>query len=204
MKNPYREEDASAEHGPSELLYRASDPDRSVAPARSAIQLSIAGAFVSGFVAMAGYATPAALVLGGFVGAGIWRWRRSPEATGVMFSVHRGELTVKEKVSGKVLARARLQDVLDVRLDTKEIHKVVPGSNAVPGVRFINSEVAPGVDVARIVLVLGNEATPIRLTEQFLAHMDSVEWTGKIRSFLRRQGWTPEDERAPDEASEED
>lgn len=203
MSSPYRTEDSSAEHDRAELLYRAGDSNRAVAPARAALQLGILGAIGSALIATAGHGAPAAVFLVGCAGFGIWRWRRAPDVSGILFSVDRGELTVKEKATGKVVAKSRLLDLVDVRLDTKEIRKVVPGGDAIPAVSFTNTNVNPGVDVARIVLVLGNEAESVRLTDQFLAHMDSVEWVGKIRSFLRKQGWVPKGERDDQDEEEE-
>jgi hypothetical protein len=81
-----------------------------------------------------------------------------------------------------------------VTLDTKSIRKVEPGRDVIPAVQFITSQVGPEIDVARIVLDVADH-TPVRLTDAFLPHTDSVEWIARIRVFLRAHGWVPEDER---------
>jgi hypothetical protein len=97
----------------------------------------------------------------------------------------------------------RLTALRDVRLDTKSIRKVEPGRDAVPGTQFINTNLGPEIDVARIVLHVEGQSEPVRLTNAFLAHMDSMEWARKIRAFLRTHGWIPADER-DDEDDEDD
>ncbi|MBX3226477.1 MAG: hypothetical protein KIT84_32550 [Labilithrix sp.] len=199
MSTPYRSELATERPERAELLYRSGDLNRDVTPTRAALQLGLVGGVVAVVIAGLGYPPAAAGVVVVSAAAAIWRRARSPEVGGVLFTVDSGELVVTQKAARKVIVQARLHDVLDVRLDTKEVERVVPGDNAVPGVRFINTNIAPKVDVARIVIVLDNDRAPVLLTEQFLAHMDSVEWVGKIRSFLRKQGWVPADERAGQE-----
>ena len=60
--------------------------------------------------------------------------------------------------------------------------------------RFIDAKVGPKVDTARIVLVSAS-GRQVTLTQDYLAHMSATEWLGKIRVFLRKHGWLPEDER---------
>lgn len=59
--------------------------------------------------------------------------------------------------------------------------------------RFADSQVAPPVDKARIVLEFDQRSVP--LTREYLAHMDATDMLGELRVFLRKQGWVPEDER---------
>jgi hypothetical protein len=68
------------------------------------------------------------------------------------------------------------------------------GDGAIPAMRFIDAKVGPKVDTARIVLI-GASGREVRLTEDYLSHMHATEWMGKIRVFLRKHGWLPEDER---------
>jgi len=35
------------------------------------------------------------------------------------------------------------------------------------------------------------------LTEEHVSHLEANEWFSKIRRLLRKNGWTPLDERAP-------
>lgn len=192
-EHPYRVEaptDARAE-----LVYRPNDRERHVAPARNALQVGIVGGIGGVLAAGAGYPLVGGTVLVLATIGAAWRWRRAPEVAGIAIAVERGEIIVTNRATKKELVHTRLVNLLDVALDTKAIRKVVPGKDAIPAVQFINTSVAPEVDVARIVLVLDAEQAPVHLSEQFLAHVDAVEWIAKIRSFLRKQGWVPADER---------
>jgi len=40
------------------------------------------------------------------------------------------------------------------------------------------------------------------LTEAYVSQMDATEWFGKIRVFLRKNGWTPRDERESEREGE--
>lgn len=110
--------------------------------------------------------------------------------------IESGELIVH--AGRRPLARARLRDIEDVALDTKSIRPVQEGGSAIPAVRFIDSKVGPGIDVARIVLV--GDGRSVRLHEDHVAHMTATEWVGKIRVFLRKNGWVPLDEAAASSA----
>jgi hypothetical protein len=136
--------------------------------------------------------TPTAGLLG-LVATGaffVWRWRRRGDLDTLVMSIESGELVVTR--GRRSLARLRLRDVEDVALDTKSIRPVQEGGSAIPAVRFIDSKVGPEIDVARIVLV--GEGQTVRLHEDHVAHMTATEWVGKIRVFLRKNGWVPLDE----------
>ncbi len=72
------------------------------------------------------------------------------------------------------------------------------GNAVTPVSRLVDTKVGPELDVSRIAFEVDGRAEPIRLSEAYFSHMDSIEWLGKIRSFLRRQGWVPLDERPQD------
>ena len=218
MGSPYRIKDevSRRERACAELVYVASDQERHIGPARVALQIGIAGTVGGAVAAASGLPEVGAGIILASAALGFWRWRRAPDVAGVLFRVEDGVLVVSVRGTNKVLARTRLQDLRNVSLDTKSIRKVEPGRDVVPAVQFINNQVGPEIDVARILLeIRGNgpatqseaerrtlegESHPrmstIRLTEAFLAHTDSVEWVSKIRVFLRSHGWLPEDERA--------
>ena len=104
---------------------------------------------------------------------------------------------------GKEPFRVVLDDLLNVTLDTKEIQRVQENPAGAPQLRFINSRVGPGIDVARIVFDARKDYA--NLTEEYLSHLDCTEWLPKIRLFLRSHGWVPESEReAPKAEVEED
>jgi hypothetical protein len=191
MKQPYRV-GGSVPDARAELVYVANDREKHVPAARAAMQIGIGGGVASIVAAGAGFPFIGAGILGIATAVGIWQWRRSPAVTGIVLAVERGELTIR--TDSRTRLTTRLVDLLDVSLDTKSIRKVVPGKDAIPAVQFINTSVGPELDVSRIVLTFADQE-PIHLSEQFLAHMDVVEWVGKIRSFLRKQGWVPDDER---------
>ncbi len=174
----------------------ANDQERHVAPARAALQIGIAGTVAGAVAAAAGQAEVGAAVILGSAAVGFWRWRRAPDVSGLVLRVEDGVLDVTVRGTNEVVARTRLVDLSNVCLDTKSIRKVEPGRDVVPAVQFINSQVGPEIDVARILLEIdAGVPSTVRLTEAFLAHTDSVEWVGKIRVFLRSHGWVPEDER---------
>ena len=133
-----------------------------------------------------------------------WRWHTRKRVDGAFLGVQDGVLTVAHPGQGIPDERFRLSDLADVTLDLKTIQRVVDGAGAIPATRIISSQVAPKIDTARIVLVdaSGHE---VRLTKAYLPHLEATDWLGKIRVFLRKQGWVPEDERAdPESGAEED
>jgi hypothetical protein len=142
--------------------------------------------------------TPAAGLVGLVVTGSffLWRWRKRAQTGTIVMTVEAGELVVQ--AGRRALARIRLGDLEDVALDTKAIRPVQEGGSAIPAVRFIDSKVGPEIDVARIVLV--GEGRSVRLHEDHVAHMTATEWLGKIRVFLRKNGWVPVDETGPKSA----
>ncbi len=132
--------------------------------------------------------------LGGLIGSAIilvylWKRKKTPDT---VLRVESGAVHVLKR--GKERARFSLTELTNVRLDIKTIQRVQEGGSAIPAMRFIDSTVGPDLDTARIVLITG-EGKELPLTEDFLSHMDSSEWLGKIRLFLRKHGWVPADER---------
>jgi hypothetical protein len=87
-----------------------------------------------------------------------------------------------------------LSHLADVALDVKTIERVSDGGGAIPALRLIDSKVGPKVDTARIILVDG-DGREVCLTEDYLPHSMATDSLGKIRVFLRKNGWIPEDER---------
>jgi hypothetical protein len=132
---------------------------------------------------------PAALA----VGAAMYIVRRRlatiPVAT---LSAANGMLRVEGPRSSDEHA-IRLEDLLEVSLESKTIQRVQEASGGFPQLRFINSTVAPPVDTARIELKTKDGS--IFLSEEHTSYLDANEWFGNIRRFLRRNGWVPEDER---------
>jgi hypothetical protein len=87
-----------------------------------------------------------------------------------------------------------LGEVADVVLDVKEIEPVIDGNSSLPGVRLVNTKLGPKVDIARIVIV-DVTGRSVELTKEYLPYAHVIDSFGKIRVFLRKWGWVPEDER---------
>jgi hypothetical protein len=126
--------------------------------------------------------------------------KKAVDAKGAVLRIAEGELKVYTRVGVVPLAVFKLRELSDVRLDIKTIERVQEGDSMVAAVRFTSTRVAPAIDQARIVLVgrktkKSSERPEVKLTDEFYAHMDATEWLGKIRVFLRKNGWVPVDER---------
>jgi hypothetical protein len=143
------------------------------------------------------------------IGAGVFAYRFRKKALGgdgAILRIEQGELKVYTRSGVAPLAVVKLRELSDVRLDIKTIQRVQEGDSMVAAVRFTNTTVGPAIDQARIVLVgRKTSKTPdrlqVHLTDEYFAHMDSTEWLGKIRVFLRKNGWIPADERKKDKTA---
>jgi hypothetical protein len=122
-----------------------------------------------------------------------YRWARGTREEGVLLSVQGNELRVLSPRSKNVRARMLLIDLADVTLDTRTVHPTMEGNSPIPGLRLLTAQPLPEVDEKRIVLV--SKSAQVPLTEAYLATVDVTEAFGKIRVFLRKHGWLPEDER---------
>jgi hypothetical protein len=182
---------------PAELVYAATDASRRGSSAVAMFQLFSVPLIVGLVLSQISNPTVALVGMLATAAAGIWWWRRAPHAGGVVLRVERGELVVLSANKKQEKERIRLED-LDVVLDTKVIQRVQEGGSAIPAMRFIDATVGPELDTQRIVVVGRGKTLP--LTEAYVSHMDAVEWFGKIRVFLRKNGWTPADEREPESA----
>ncbi len=103
-------------------------------------------------------------------------------------------MTVGQRARSAELLNVPLDALLEVSLDTKTIQRVQENvSSGIPDLRFVDSRVGPEIDTSRIELVLGKHS--IFLTDEYLSSTDATDWFGKIRRFLRKNGWVPRDER---------
>lgn len=122
----------------------------------------------------------------------LWKRRRLKTVPRAVFTVQGSALTL----SGDGFRNPRtieLADLLEVYLDTKTIQRVQESPGPIPDLRFINATVSGEHDSSRIGLELEHET--LFLTEERVSHTDANEWFSKIRRFLRKHGWVPEDER---------
>lgn len=138
-----------------------------------------------------------------------YRFRKTAaSAQGAVLRIEEGELKVFTRNGVAPVAIIKLRDLADVRLDIKTIQRVQEGDSMVAAVRFTNTTVGPSVDQARIVLVgrktkKNPDRLKVVLTDEYFAHMDSTEWLGKIRVFLRKHDWLPTDERKKEKQAQE-
>jgi hypothetical protein len=151
------------------------------------VLVAIAVAWIGGQVAsIAAFAAAAAY--------SVWSWGARKRRGGAVLSIERDVLAVEIRGKGALHDRLRLADLADVVLDVKTIERVMDGRSAIGPMGFIDAKVGPKVDTARIVLALA-DGREVPLTKDYLPHMHATEWLGKIRTFLRKHGWVPEDER---------
>jgi len=146
----------------------------------------------AGVAVVTGSAGLGAVALLGTAGWFYWKRRRYKTVPRAVFTMRDGMLVL----SGAAFPLPRtlpLTELLDVYLDTKAIQRVQESAGPVPDLRFLNSTVGGEQDTARIALELENET--YFLTEERVSHTDANDWFSKIRRFLRKHGWVPEDER---------
>jgi len=117
------------------------------------------------------------------------RFRRA--RSGVVLRVAGGDLYVR--IRGRE-RQVPLREIEAVELDTREIERV-EREGGVVGQLTGQTRVAPPSNESRIVLRLAEPHPPIALTDDRIRHSEALEWMGKIRVFLRGQGWLPETER---------
>lgn len=129
---------------------------------------------------------------------GVWWWRR-PASSGFLLTVEHGALVVARFRGARPIATLPLDTLRNVSLDIKTIQRVEEGGSAIPAMRVLDSRVGVEVDTSRI--LLHGEGAPVPLGDVYIAHMDATEWLGKIRVFLRKNGWVPADERGDEPAA---
>jgi hypothetical protein len=200
--SPYRihRSSAAAKCPPAELVYKIRDPERHVAATRALLQVGAGGAIVGSVLYVTGLEAIAAVVFTVTLAWAFVRWRRAPDLADVVLRVDDGFLEVMRRPS-QMLLLERTGNVANVALDTKTIRRVQEGNALTPSARFVDSRVGPELDVARIVFDVHGIPEPLRLSEAYVAHMECIEWLGKIRFFLRSHGWVPEDERDDGDAA---
>ena len=182
---------------PVELVYIARDRDINRAFHRMWIRAWLFGLCGGLCVAAAGSPPGALVVMLAVFAWSYWSWHRTRGGEAIVFRVERGELTVT--VRGRMqplVATLPLKSLRDVTLDTKAITPVMRDTSI--SAIAVQTKIRGEVDVARIVLVPVVPHEPVPLTDEHLAHMDAIEGAGKIRTFLRKHGWLPEDERGVD------
>lgn len=175
----------------SELAYFPEQPRHSSSAGAMYVLLAplFIGAGVAAVTSSAGYGLIAGAIVVVYVR---YKKRQAKVVPRALLRVDRGELTL----SGSGFGEGRsfgLHELLDVYLDTETIQRVQESPGPVPELRFLNATVGPPQETARIALEFRNDT--VFLTDERTSHLDASEWFSKIRRFLRKQGWVPEDER---------
>ena len=139
--------------------------------------------------------------LGLAVGSTLAAWavwtslRQARREGGVVLRVDGGKLLIhpwRGAPASRVLA---LEDVHDVVLDTKTAQTPQASPRGGRGRGGRGGGGGRGGDMSRIELVLAPEVPRVALSEGFASHSETVEQISKLKMFLRRLGWVPEDER---------
>lgn len=192
--SPYRESFTvgRAEPAPVELVCTALDRDIGRKAGVGVLQFLMLPATVGGLLApWCGWVAG----LCGTVGTGLfilrW-WRRQRRVEDCVLRVEDGKVAVWSR--GLQRTCLRFGDLADVALDSKTIRPVVDGGGWIPAARLIDTRVSPDVELSRVVLIDG-EGHAIPVGDRYIAHLDAMEWLGRIRLFLRKNSWIPEDER---------
>jgi hypothetical protein len=193
MKHPYRTPDAKTpgQNAPTRLVYRHVDRAAKQSMGGAALLQLTPLPLLVGAVAyrvFGEYVGPLLFAVAAFA-MYVW-WRRRTGALEFVLRVDRGALLVE---SQSIHETIRLTDLQAVELETKTIQRVHEGDSLIPAMRLDNTKVGGDIDTCRV--LLRTQSVRVRLGEQYIAHMDAVEGVGKIRVFLRKNGWIPEDER---------
>lgn len=178
---------------PRELTFRSSDLESHRGASRKLFTTMLAAAVPA--IALSAIELPAAAMTTMLVAfaVGLWRWRTSADVLGIVLRVGEGELTVERQRGRERLLAVPLKSLDDVLLDTKSIQKL--RRNTAPSSFGIGTSMDGAIDVSRVVLVPKEPDDLVPLTESHIAHTDAVELAGRVRRFLRANGWVPSDER---------
>jgi hypothetical protein len=103
---------------------------------------------------------------------------RKPDEGRTVLSVSDDELTIRRERLKEPLATFPLMDVLDVTTD-----------------RETTAQGQTSKERVRLVLERPSPAEPIYIPDTRITPIEAQEWYGKVRTFLRAQGWLPKDER---------
>jgi hypothetical protein len=106
----------------------------------------------------------------------------------IVLSVESGILNVH--VDGKPRHTFVIEKIVSVEQETRTHSRVTIQQQVKSPIP--TSEVGLAVDIARVVIVHGDERVP--LTESFSMSYECTEVFAKVRVFLRKHGWIPLDE----------
>ncbi len=189
-RHPYRATDSSAPRR-AEFVYRTNPDDWPMM--RWPHFLVLVTLAVVGFVATrsieATVGAPA-LAFAFFY----WRWRRLRSK--VLLDVEGSDVFVRLHGARRPI-QIPLRDLEAVELDTRTIQRI-DRDNSIVGQLTAGNQLRSPSEESRIVLVLAEPRPPVALTDVRVRHSEALEWMGKLRVFLRAQGWRPASERDTD------
>jgi autonomous glycyl radical cofactor GrcA len=187
---PYRSADvrAPAVEPPAEMAYRATLVDDAMVPHVIVHRYLLAAPAAVGLCVWGHSLLGVAFSVIAVVSIHLWSHRRVANAASVRLRVEGGaQLEITR--GNKLLERARLEDLLAMKLDS-ETEKAF----AITGYGVRASELPSGRNRSRIVLVFDGVEEPLPLTDVFVSQTECVEWIPKIRRFLGSHGWAPRPE----------
>lgn len=189
---PYREADLpppTAEHA-REIVYRPRVRDGHMNAMRSYVRYFLFVLPVAVLLVIAHWGLALAFVTA--VIARDIRKARRERAAGIRIGIEGANLVVEPDGLAASFVEIPMAKLLDVSLDTRTVNRA--GREVRPDGMLASGAAFP-VDESRIVLVIAGR-DPVHLTEAYFSQSDSLEWLGKIRMYLRKRGWVPEDERS--------
>lgn len=127
-----------------------------------------------------------------FWGYGLWYARTMRRADVVRFEMVGDEVGVSRE--GGAPEYFALSSIRDVEMETKDIRRVSYEQQV--GAPLPTTNVSAEVGVKRMVIVLDGPARRALVTTSYSSASHCTEQFGKVRVFLRRNGWLPLDERA--------
>jgi hypothetical protein len=171
----------SAEAGaPKELLVDARPAPGDQASSSGMASLPfVAPAAVGGLLAK--YVSPAMGLFGLAASILVVVLLRKPREGRFVLRVEGDVLEVRREKRADPVAQIALADVVDVTIDRQAHQGSARGGAA--------------AERAHIALERRGEE-PVHVPDERVTSIEAQEWHGKIRVFLRKHGWVPEDERA--------
>lgn len=136
--------------------------------------------------ALAKLASPTMGLLGLGAGVAFLLLRRTPSHGPFVLRVDDGVLEVTRRRASAPGARIRLADLVDVTID----RQVLPASG----------RGGAAAERARLALEMRDPSAPIFVPDDRITAIEAQEWYGKVRVFLRKHGWVPDDERVHEDA----
>jgi hypothetical protein len=134
---------------------------------------------VLGAGALAKYVSPAVGLVGLLGAIAVLLALRKPGLGRFVLRVDGDQLEIAREKGSSPATRVPLRDLLDVTLERKSEANARGGGSK---------------ERVRIALERRAPEEPIFVPEDRITPLEAQEWLGKVRVFLRKNGWTPKDE----------